>query len=436
MATAPLTQTTLFPAPDARRVKVLLLNSCISGGGAGRSLQEYLEHKDPRVELHLVMPEPGVIGPAIAPQVERVWYVPDFVERIHRSPYRWAERFESRALHMVLNWFAIPRATAKIIQIARELKPDVIYCNHMLANPVGAYVGHHLGIPVVFHARNIHVAWFGRKFYYFLASLKCVRGIICNSLASSLLYREYTEDKVRVVYNFLDLKRFDQAQVTRRLRREFNIPEDALVVGYVGRILQKKGIDVLIRAFETVHKKFENAYLVIVGDNDGGLHHDLRAEYEQLANRLGLSNRTIFTGFKPDIRPYISDFDVLALPSVEPESFGRVLIEAMALGVPSVVSAHGGAVEVVRHGLNGLWTRPGDATDLAKAIVNLLGNKELRHNLGSYGVSHVRENFSGDELSRQITETLIEVGSHQPSVLPERNRLRRWFSPPRISQPH
>ncbi|MFH1263664.1 MAG: glycosyltransferase family 4 protein [Pseudomonadota bacterium] len=379
-----------------------------AGGGAGRSLQAYLSHLDNRIEAHVVMPEPGVIGPQLK-NVTRVIYVPEFVERIHRSAYRWVGRIGWRWLNVVANCFGLPRAMFKIIRIAQDIRPDLIYCNHMLANPVGAFVGWRTGVPIVFHARNIHVAWVGRKFYYFLAGRKFVKKIICNSLASSFLYREYTEEKVRVVYNFVDLKKFDREKVEPRLRKELNLPKDALVIGYIGRILPKKGIDVLLNAFGKIHAAFPNAYLVLVGANDGGLHRDLRNEYEQLTRTLGIDDRTRFVGFRNDIPPYVADFDVNSLPSIEPESFGRVLIEAMAMGVPSVVSALGGAREVVRSGLNGLWCKPGDVDDLAKALATLLGDTQLRRRLGRFGSTYVVENFSAEELSRRITEILLEV---------------------------
>jgi glycosyltransferase involved in cell wall biosynthesis len=404
----------MAPETDTRRRRVLFLNSCVSGGGAGRSFQAYIENLDDRIEAYVVMPEPGVIGPQLQ-NAARVYYVPEFAERIHRCSYRWVEKLGWRWLHVAANCFGLPRAMFKIIRICRELKPDLIYANHMLANPVGAFIGWRTGIPVVFHARNIHVAWLGRKFYRFLAGRKDVKRVICNSLASSLIYREYTEEKVRVVYNFVDLKKFDRSIVSPCLRRERNIPGDALVIGYIGRILPKKGIDVLLHAFSRIYSKYPNAYLALIGENDGGLHEDLRSQYRALTQVLGISKRTFFVGFKDDIRPYVADFDILALPSVEPESFGRVLIEAMAMGVPSVVSALGGAPEVVRSGLNGLWCIPGDPVDLARALEELLSDEELRDRMGRYGSSYVQKNFSAQDLSRQITDVLCDIDDPSPA---------------------
>ena len=181
------------------------------------------------------------------------------------------------------------------------------------------------------------------------------------------------------------------------------------MIGYAGRILHKKGIPVLLEAFRKIAPRFPQAVLAIVGDNDGGVHKDLRAEYQDLALQMGIGERTFFIGFKEDIRPYVSDFDLLALPSVEPESFGRVLIEAMAFGIPSVVSAHGGAVEVVRHGLNGLWSIPGDSENLAEALTRLLADPDLRREMGRHGASDVYAEFSAVDQSKRITDILMSL---------------------------
>jgi glycosyltransferase involved in cell wall biosynthesis len=395
------------------RARVLFLNSCINGGGAGRSLQAFLKQVDPRIEAHVVLPAPGVIAPVLE-NVERLWYVPEFVERPQRSNYPLAERLEWEWFHWASNAYGLPRAAGKIAKIAREIRADLIYCNHMLANPIGAVAGWRAGVPVVFHARNIHVAPVGRAFYRFLAERACVTRLICNSRASAGLFLECAPQKVRIVHNFVDLERFDRAAIVPTLRRDFGIPADATVIGYIGRLVPKKGIPVLLEAFRTLHARFPAAHLVLLGGNDTGFHRDLAAEYRERSRALGVADRTHFTGFLEDIRPVLADFDLLALPSVEPESFGRVLIEAMALGIPPVISALGGAVEVVADGRTGLWSTPGDAASLAAQLGRLVEDRQLRRRLGRQGLEEVRARFSSRALGRQISEILLEAAGRLP----------------------
>ncbi|HLG20134.1 MAG TPA: glycosyltransferase family 4 protein [Bdellovibrionota bacterium] len=386
----------------------MILSSCINGGGAGRSLTAYLDREATKIHPIVVLPEAGVIAEKLT-HGEEIHYVPEFIERIQRSPYRLPRWLNFAWMDITLGVVAILKSMWKIRSLARRLQPDVIYCNHMLAKPIGSFVGSSLHIPVVFHARNVHEHWVGRAFYQFLARRASTRRIICNSRASAAPYSVGSREKVRVVPNFVELSQFERGKITPRLRQEFHLKPDALVVGYLGRILSMKGIDVLLEAFSRVHTAFPQALLALVGDNDGGLHRNMKADYERRARDLGIAEQTLFVGFRADIRPYVVDFDILTMPSIEPESFGRVLIEAMALGIPPIVSAHGGAIEIVQHGLNGLWALPGDREELSIRLKELLSNPILRQRLGRRAAEDVRANFGAEKNAARITELLREV---------------------------
>jgi glycosyltransferase involved in cell wall biosynthesis len=394
-------------AGNGRRLRVLFLNSCVSGGGAGRSLTAYLEHEAEHIEAHVVMPKPGVIAERLS-SLATLHLMPEFVERIQRSPYRFAA-LPLPGLDIAGGVTALTVSAAKLKKLVERIEPDVIHCNHMLAKPVGVGVGAATRTPVALHVRNIHAHGIERAFFQALGRARSVRKILCNSRASAEPFLAVVPDKVAVAYNFVDLSQFERSKVQPRLRAEFGLPAQAVVIGYLGRIIEWKGIDVLIRAFARVHRECPDAWLVIVGDNDGLLKRDRRAEYEALARELGVSDRTRFTGFKDDVRPYVADFDLLALPSRKPEPFGRVLIEAMALGVPAVATAHGGAVEVVNDGQNGLWVRPDDADDLAEKLLSLCADRDRRNAFGSQSAADVRTQFDGATLARQVTQLLGEA---------------------------
>lgn len=388
--------------------KILILSSCINGGGAGRSLENYLRYKDDRIEAHIVVPEKGIMGKVFEPYA-KLWVVPQFVERIHKSRYRLFKLLNRPIIHILLNCFDLTVSMRKITKIGKEIQADVIYCNHMLANPIGAYVGWRLKKPVVFHARNIHVAPFGRFFYNFLAKRKCVKKIICNSSASAVLFLKSVPEKVTIVYNFLDLALYDPLKVQGKLRSNFKIPENAFVYGYSGRILPKKGLPILLDAFHEVVVNNPDSYLVILGDNDGGVHIDWKSRFQKLVREWKIDDRVIFTGFQKEVQPYLVDFDVLVLPSIEPESFGRVLIEAMALKVPAVATSLGGTVEVIDSGKTGFIVPPNDVAALAEKMEMFHRQPRLRDNFGKASFSRVREHFSAEKLSKKITDVLCEV---------------------------
>jgi glycosyltransferase involved in cell wall biosynthesis len=388
--------------------KVLILSSCISGGGAGRSLENYLKFKDPQIEAHIVVPERGVMGQVFEP-FAKLWVVPQFVERIHRCRYNLPKIFDRPFVHILLNCFDLAVSMRKITKLGKKLQPDIIYCNHMLANPIGAYVGWRLKKPVVFHARNIHVAPFGRFFYNFLAKRKCVKKIICNSMASAELFLKSVPEKVIIVHNFLDLTSYDAEQIQGRLRSEFKIPKNAFVYGYSGRLLPKKGLPVLLNAFREVVRSYSNSYLVIVGDNDGGVHIDWKSRFKELVKEWKIDDRVIFTGFQKDVRPYLVDFDILVLPSIEPESFGRVLIEAMALKIPAVASSLGGIIEVIEEGKSGFLVPPNNVSMLTDKLEMFQKQPDLQNDFANKSFELVHEKFSAAKLSKKISAVFREI---------------------------
>ena len=396
-------------AVSTQRTRTLFLNSCIHGGGAGRSLLAYLGQQPAEIEPIVALPAPGVLADQLT-HGEEIVYVPELLERI-QTPHR-GRIDDVPGLNVLVGTATLIEAGRKLVQLVRQRRPHVIYCNHMLAKPIGAYVGKKTNTPVVFHARNIHDWPVEKQFFQGLARLDCVKQIICNSHASAAPYAEVAPEKVHVAYNFIDLTRFDKRRVTPRLRQELGLAPNAVVIGYLGRIIGWKGVDVLLRAFASVAPAHPEAVLVVVGDNDGGVKTDLRATYEALATQLGVRARVHFTGFRDDVVPYVADFDVLALPSVRPEPFGRVVIEAMALGVAPVVTAHGGATEIVQDGHNGLWAEPRSAASFAAQLERLLDDPSLRQRLGAQAAIDVRAKFDGRVLSREVTRWIQAAAQH------------------------
>lgn len=158
------------------------------------------------------------------------------------------------------------------------------------------------------------------------------------------------------------------------------VPEPRLrpprpVVGLIGRLVPEKGGHVFLRAVSLVRAVVPQARFVVVGDGP------LRDTLEQRAASLGVADVVDFVGFRSDVRELMCALDVLAVPSLSDGS-PLVVLEAMATGVPVVASETGGLPDLVRPGENGLLVRPGDAEDLARAIVSLLLDPEGACQLG------------------------------------------------------
>ncbi len=392
-----------------QKPNVLFLNSCVSGGGAGRSLLAYLGLDSPKVNPHIVLPEPGIIKKHLKHK-ERLHYIKEFIERPLTPPYKWVGSIP--VLNALAGVWSLIISAFKIGNLAKSLRINVIYCNHMLANPVGVVLGMLLQIPVIFHIRNIHNNfWIERWFYRWMAKAPAVKSLICNSNASAEPFRDIMDDKITVVHNFCDLSMFNRKEIKPALRKELGLDEKTKIIGYVGRITGWKGIDLLIRSFAEVVKEEPMSTLVIVGENDGGIKKDLKKLYKELAEELGVREKTYFIGFKDDIRPYVIDFDVLALPSRAPEPFGRVLVESMALGVPAVIAAHGGAVEVVENDQDGLWSEPRNPFDMARKLVRVLEDDGFRKQLAGQAAISSRLKFDDHFLAQRITQVIYRTAN-------------------------
>ncbi len=203
----------------------------------------------------------------------------------------------------------------------------------------------------------------------------------------ALLREGIASQKVRTIYPGIDLREFDQPGPLHAPNPLVAIPEEAPVVGVVGRLEQQKGVDVLLRAFPAVLERHPEAYILVVGD---GLQ---RPRLEVLAAELGVWERTIFAGLRKDVSALLRRFTVMAMPSLY-EGLPVVPMEAYTAGVPVVAAAVYGVPEVVLDGASGLLVPPGEPPPLADALVSLLEDASRRAQMAEAGRRLVEERFS------------------------------------------
>ncbi len=173
------------------------------------------------------------------------------------------------------------------------------------------------------------------------------------------------------------------------------MPEGHKVVGHVATFTPKKRQHDLLHAAKLVLEVDPCTTFVLVGKGA------LRAELQSLAAELGISDHVVFPGFVPDLTAALACFDVFALSSLY-EGLPTVAIEAMALGVPVVATWVGGTPEIVNHDHDGILVPPCDPPALARGIVRLLGDDELRAEMGARAEQSVRSKF---DIRRRVEET-------------------------------
>jgi D-inositol-3-phosphate glycosyltransferase len=175
---------------------------------------------------------------------------------------------------------------------------------------------------------------------------------------------------------------------------------------FVGRLASNKGLLTLVRAFEVLARHDPSATLVLVGD-DGGV----RAAVEQEVARLGLGARVRFAGFLTDegrLSAAFRDARLFVLPS-DYESFGLVLLEALAQGTPVIASRVGGIPEFIPDGSAGRLVPPGDSAALAAALLELWDDEPRRKAWGAFGRDQVVPKYTWDRVVDRLLEVYTEV---------------------------
>jgi glycosyltransferase involved in cell wall biosynthesis len=218
-------------------------------------------------------------------------------------------------------------------------------------------------------------------------------------------------DKVVTIYNGLDLDHhWNFARVRNAdLRTEFGIPQAARVLGFVGRMNSGKGPHLVMEAFSALSKQLPAWHLVLAGKAVGEQEEHYLAELKATVCRNQLESRVHFINYRSDMPEVMRTFDILACPSVF-ESFGMVVIEAMAMECAVVGSDSGGIPEIIEPGVNGELFRAGDASQLTERLGKLMRQTAYRKKLGITGRKTVSERFSLDYSARRVAglyQTLV-----------------------------
>ncbi len=182
---------------------------------------------------------------------------------------------------------------------------------------------------------------------------------------------------------------FDKSEARQNRRSEYNIPNDAFVYGFVGRINVDKGLNELISAFKSLSEKKDNAYLVLVGDID-----EINPIKQENLDFAKQCDRIVLTGNVDSrlIYEYMAAFDVLVHPSYR-EGFGKVLQEAMGVKIPIITTNIIGPSEVIENNVSGILCNVKDACDLEEKMLLLYEYEELRAQFAEQGYKRAKTYF-------------------------------------------
>jgi glycosyltransferase involved in cell wall biosynthesis len=230
--------------------------------------------------------------------------------------------------------------------------------------------------------------------------------VIANSNATA--HHLPCPEKAVAVQNGIELEEFDPNRSGAPFRQVHDIPLDASLVGMVGRLRPWKGQDRFLRAMAHVAEAVPTAWFVLVGGTPFGVEDEYPARLLQLAGELGLGQRTVFTGQLDDVRPALAAMDVFVHPG-DPEPFGLVNVEAMAMARPVVAFAHGALPEIVVDSDTGILVPPENIAALAQAVIHLLEEPARRRALGRAGRTRVEAQFTAVRMAEEVETVLRSV---------------------------
>jgi glycosyltransferase involved in cell wall biosynthesis len=304
--------------------------------------------------------------------------------------------------------------------ILQEERPDFLYERYSLFGWGGIELSRRLGVPLLLEVNApLSVQQRGYERFTLMRTaeriedeiLRAADAVIAGSsgLRSWLVSRGVEEERVRVIPVGVDEDLFGSVPRETGIRRRYGVDEQR-VVGFVGSFHEVHDVECLLRAVARVRDDHDRFHLLLVGDGPR------RERVEETAERLGLSDRVVFTGEVPHelVPAYLAEVDIAVAPYREALDWWPVplkVLEYMASGTPTVAAAVGDIAPFVDHGTTGLLYRPGDEAELADAISLLLRTPGLAERIGDAARRHVLPSRTWKTVATQVVElaeTLLE----------------------------
>ena len=232
-------------------------------------------------------------------------------------------------------------------------------------------------------------------------------------------------ENVITLHDAIDAEEYSPAKGNRaRVRGEFGYTNENIVVGFVGRFSPGKGHEELLQAAAVIAPARPGVRFLVAGEASAG-EESYEQEIRRMSTSLGLDDRVTFAGFRRDVPDVMASFDVLAFPS-HAESFGVVLIEAMAMELPVVSTNCDGVVDIVVEGETGLYVPPRASNELAAALTRLIDDPALRRRFGLAGRKRVIELFDRRQQIDRLEKIYADVlAPSSTGAVPGRAR-RAW----------
>jgi len=301
-------------------------------------------------------------------------------------------------------------AVRALARMARRIRPDWM---------IGAFKLEYWGIAVAAKTAGVPLALFSHLDQRIRPVMvnrltRLVRGVIVPSeyLRRRSIERGVPGSRVAVLPNPIDAAHFEaHPQLRMKIRASLGLGSDDVLFGFVGRFEPAKGVETLARALNEVMASEPRLHALWVG------HGASEAELRGLTSASGFENHHHWMPWLDDIVPAYAAMDVLALPSVGSETFGRVLVEAQAHGIPVLGAANGGIPEALIDGRTGRLLAPGDVESWAGGIAAFARDADLRARFGAHA-RQFAQRFASRHIAGDFLRVLDGFAAPRPALEP------------------
>ena len=375
--------------------RILYLHAGAEMYGADKVLLELIKGLDSKeFEAHVILPNDGVLVEALR-QVGAKVSVLDYpiLRRKYFNPKGIADYISS------YNFYA-----KQIALYAREHSIDMVH-NNTAAVLEGIYLKRKLKLPLIWHVHEIIVKpkaisdFINMLMGRYADKIVTVSQAVANHIKQSPFIKD---SQVEVIYNGVDNAVYYPMDASS-IREKFDIAQDALVIGMIGRVNAIKGQNDFIEAVEPLLEKNEQAVAFLAG----GVFPGEEWRLEELDKRIA-SSSVVSQIHRIDYYDKTSElynmFDIFVLPSIKPDSLPTVVLEAMACSKPVVGYNNGGIAEMVVDDKSGCLVKPNCPQELSNAISLLLDSSEKREKFGRVGYQRQKELFSLESYIKNFSE--------------------------------
>ncbi|WP_099158340.1 N-acetyl-alpha-D-glucosaminyl L-malate synthase BshA [Virgibacillus ndiopensis] len=297
---------------------------------------------------------------------------------------------------------------SKMAEVIDREKLDILHVHYAMPHAICAILAkdiaqHDVKIVTTLHGTDITVLGIDHTFKKMIKH-GIEQSDAVTAVSKSLV--EQTKDmltinkEISVIYNFVNENEYRKKEILD-IKQQYGIQKDEKVIIHISNFRKVKRVTDVIHAFNKIKEQVK-AKLLLVGDGP---------EYStvcQLVDNLGLRNHVLFLGKQKNVSDLLSISDLKLLLS-EKESFGLVLLEAMACEVPCIGTNVGGIPEVIRHGETGYIVEVGDIEKTASYAIKLLEDEELLNSFSKYAYDRARTNFHSEEIVKQYLDLYDHV---------------------------